>query len=146
MIYGQVYGHDQLNEATHEAMHEMFGIANVTAFKHILTMINAGKMVDKDGNDVYLPNIERLKIPLTLFQAADNKLFLPEGTERTFQMLCDKNGVEGYYRIVVPKYQHMDCFIGKDSARDIFPLILAELDQHNPAPAAVPASAGSGGH
>ena len=27
-IYGDVYSHDQLNDATHNAMHEMFGVAN----------------------------------------------------------------------------------------------------------------------
>lgn len=132
MIYGEVFGHSQLNDATHQAVHEMFGIANVTAFNHILTMIREGKIVDKDGNDVYLPNIGRLKIPLTLFQAEDNKLFLPEGTEKTFNLLSEKNGADGYQLIVVPKYQHMDCFIGKNAASDIFPTILAQLDSQNP--------------
>jgi cholesterol oxidase len=132
MIYGEVFGHGQLNDATHQAVHEMFGIANITAFNHILTMIREGKIVDKDGNDVYLPNIGRLKIPLTLFQAEGNKLFLPEGTEKTFNLLCEKNGANGYELIVVPKYQHMDCFIGKNAASDIFPTILAQLDSQNP--------------
>jgi cholesterol oxidase len=132
MIYGEVFGHGQLNDATHQAVHEMFGIANITAFNHILTMIREGKIVDKDGNDVYLPNIGRLKIPLTLFQAEGNKLFLPEGTEKTFNLLCEKNGANGYELIVVPKYQHMDCFIGKNVASDIFPTILAQLDSQNP--------------
>ncbi len=135
IIYGDVYGHDQLNDDTHNAIHEMFGVGNITTFNHLLKMIQAGQIVDKDGKDVYLPNIERLKIPLTFFQATDNKLFLPEGTQRSFDLLCQKNGADGYSRITIPKYQHMDCFVGKDAARDIFPLILAELDQHNPASA-----------
>ena len=120
----------------------MFGIADITTFKHLLTMIRAGKVVDKDGNDVYLPNIARLKIPLVFFQAMENHLFLPEGTERSYDLLVAKNGAEGYMRITVPNYHHMDCFIGKDAAKDIYPLILGQLDVYNPAPA-VTAAAGA---
>ena len=136
LIYGEVYGHEQLNEATHEAIHEMFGIGDITTFKHLLTMIRAGQVVDAKGNDVYLPNIERLKIPLTFFQAMNNHLFLPEGTERSYELLVARNGASGYSRVQVPNYHHMDCFVGKNAAEDIYPLILAQLDIYNPAPPA----------
>ena len=36
-----------------------------------------------------------------------------------------------YQRIVFPDYAHMDCYIGKDAARDIYPTIVAELDRFN---------------
>ena len=142
LIYGEVYGHAQLNEATHAAIHEMFGIADITTFEHLLTMIRAGKVVDAGGKDVYLPNIERLKIPLTFFQAMNNHLFLPEGTERSLELLAAKNGADGYSRVQVPNYNHMDCFIGKNAAQDIYPLILAQLDLYNPQnPNAIPTKA-----
>ncbi len=133
LVYSEVYGHTQLNEATHEAIHEMFGFADITTFSHLLTIIRAGQVVDKDGNDVYLPNIQRLKIPLCFLQAMENHLFLPEGTERSYNLLVAKNGADGYLRITVPNYHHMDCFVGKDAAQDIYPLILAQLDSYNPA-------------
>jgi cholesterol oxidase len=133
LIYGEVYGHTQLNEATHEAIHEMFGIADITTFNHLLTMIRAGKVVDKDGHDTYLPNIQRLKVPLTFFQAMNNHLFLPDGTERSLQLLSAKNGADGYQLVQVPNYHHMDCFIGANAAQDIYPLILAQLDAYNTA-------------
>jgi cholesterol oxidase len=131
LIYGEVYKHDQLNDATHKAIHEMFGVANLTTFNHIARMIREGKIVDKKGNDVYLPNIGRLAIPISFIHGAENGLFLPEGTEKTFRLLCEKNGPRFYTRIVFPNYAHMDCFIGKNSARDVFPEVMAELDQHN---------------
>jgi cholesterol oxidase len=34
-MYGEVFDHDQLNDATHEAIHEAFGVANLTTFKQI---------------------------------------------------------------------------------------------------------------
>lgn len=131
LIYGVVYKHEQLNDATHNAIHEMFGVANITAFNHIALMVRKGQIVDKDGNDVYLPNIARLSIPIVLLQAAQNRLFLPEGTEKTFELLSQKNAPGLYTRIVIPNYDHMDCFIGRDAARDVFPLVLGQLDVYN---------------
>src|SRR5206468_5016484 len=62
--------------------------------------------------------------------------FLPEGTERSFELLTAKNGADGYLRVQVPNYNHMDCFVGKNAAQDIYPLILGQLDVYNPVPAA----------
>jgi cholesterol oxidase len=131
LIYGVVYDHDNLNEATHDAIHEMFGVGNITAFNHVLLMIRKGQIVDKDANDVYLPNIARLNIPITFLQGALNQLFLPDETERALDFLVQKDGAAGYERILFPNYGHMDHFIGKNAAIDIYPTVLAALDGHN---------------
>jgi choline dehydrogenase-like flavoprotein len=131
LIYGAVYNHDQLNDATHAAIHEMFGVGNILAFNHLLLMIRKGQVVDKDGNDVYLPNIGRLNIPIAFLQGAANGILLPEGTEKAFNLLCQKNAPELYTRIVIPNYGHMDCFIGRDAAQVVFPEVLAQLDRYN---------------
>lgn len=132
-MYGEVYDHDQLNDATHEAIHEMFGVANLSTLKHITASLNHGRILTADGEDVYLPHVDRLKIPLAFLHGEHNRLFLPEGSELTYRLLCDTNGPGLYVRHVVPGYAHMDCFIGKNAARDVFPLVTAELDKHNPA-------------
>ena len=48
-------------------------------------------------------------------------------------MLREANGPDLYTRTVIKNYAHMDCFIGKDSARDVFPIVLAELEKGNAA-------------
>lgn len=131
-IYGEVYKHAQLNEATHWALDEMFGVVNLETFQHISTMIRAGHIVDKDGNDVYLPHLDRLAIPLAFIHGDENGLFLQEGSALTYNLLCEANGEELYARHVIPNYAHMDCFIGKDASRDVFPIILTELEKGNP--------------
>ena len=130
-IYGDVFKHDQLNEATHRAIHEMFGVANLTAFNHISLMVRKGQIVDKEGHDSYLPQIERLAIPVTIVTGAENNLFLPEGTAKTLQTLAKANDAALYQRVVFPHYAHMDLYIGRDSARDVYPTIVAELDRFN---------------
>ena len=62
------------------------------------------QVVDVDGNDIYLPHIERLKIPISFIQGARNTLFYPENTQKTFRHLCEKNGPDNYIHIQFPNY------------------------------------------
>jgi choline dehydrogenase-like flavoprotein len=130
-MYGEVYKIAQLNEATHDAVHEIFGPGNLTFFRHISLILREGHIVDQHGKDVYLPHLERLAIPIALIHGADNAFFLPEGSAITYKLLCEKNGSDLYVRHLIPDYAHMDCFMGKNAARDIFPTILMELDKFN---------------
>lgn len=130
-MYGEVYDHDQLNNATHDALHEMFGVANMTTFKHITTMLRAGHAVNAEGAEDYLPHVDRLRLPIAFLHGEKNRLFLPAGSEATYELLRATNGPENYVRHVIPDYAHMDCFLGKNASRDVYPIILAELDKHN---------------
>jgi cholesterol oxidase len=131
-MYGEVYDHDQLNDATHEAMHEMFGMANLKTFKQIARAIRAGHIVTADGDDAYLPETDRLKVPIAFIHGENNRLFLPDGSRLTYEHLCEANGQDLYTRHVIEGYAHMDCFIGKNASVDVYPLVAAELDRHNP--------------
>ncbi|QSQ20039.1 hypothetical protein JY651_32825 [Pyxidicoccus parkwayensis] len=130
-MYGEVYKHEQLNDATHDALHEMFGISNMTTFKQISLMLRKGHAVSAEGEEVYLPNIHRLRLPMAFIHGAENRLFLPRGSQETFKLLSEKNGPDYYVRHVIPDYAHMDCFIGKNANRDVYPLVVAELDKHS---------------
>jgi cholesterol oxidase len=131
LLYGEVYDHDQLNDATHEALHEIFGIANLTTLNHVGTAVNHGRMVTYHGEDAYLPHLDRMKLPLAFLHGEHNRLFTPEGSELTYNALREVNGPDNYVRHVIPGYAHMDCFIGKNAARDVYPIVAAELDKHN---------------
>jgi hypothetical protein len=130
-MYAEVYDHDQMNDATHEHLHEAFGVSNLTTFKQITQAIRKGHVVSADGEDVYMPNAHRLKIPIAFLHGEQNRLFLPEGSKLTYEFLREKNGPEYYTRHVFKDYAHMDCFIGKNAARDVYPTVTAELDKHN---------------
>jgi len=129
-MYGEVFDHDQLNDATHEALHEMFGVANLRTFKQIARSIRKGHVVSADGEDVYVPAVDRLRIPIAFIHGEHNRLFLPEGSELTYEHLRRANGASDYTRHVIPHYAHMDCFIGRNAARDVYPVVAAELDRH----------------
>jgi len=130
-IYGDVYKHANLNEATHNAIHEMFGVANMTTFNHLALMVRKEKIVDKDGGDTYLPLMNRLAIPLMFITGAENHLFLPEGPLKTLQAISAVNDAGLYHMQKLANYAHMDLYIGQRSAQDVFPAIVTELDRHN---------------
>ena len=127
-MYSNLYEHDQLNTATHEALHEMFGIANVTSFEHLARLVREGHLVGADGGDVYMPHLERLAIPIAFIHGAENACFLPESTRLTYTALREKNGSNLYSRHVIPGYGHIDCIYGKDAAKDVYPFMLQHLE------------------
>jgi cholesterol oxidase len=128
-MYGLLYKHEQLNEATHAgALHEMFGIGNIKAFEHLATMVRKGQLVNFNGDDIYLPYLDRLAIPITFIHGAENACYLPESTRKTFELLCKTNGSHLYSRSVIPGYGHIDCIFGKNAAADVYPFILHHLE------------------
>ncbi len=130
-LYGQLYEHDQLNDETHKNLHEMFGVANITSLEHLALLSRKGHVVNFQGEETYLPHLERMRIPITFISGGENECFLPESTEITYNLLREKNGKDLYKRFVIPKYGHIDCIYGKNAERDVYPFILDHLDETN---------------
>jgi cholesterol oxidase len=127
-MYAPLYEHANLNEATHDNLHEMFGVANMRSFIHLARLTNAGHLVDFNGNDAYLPHLERLAIPIAFIHGAQNECFLPESTDITLKLLAQANGSNLYRRHVIPGYGHIDCIYGKNAVNDIYPFVLEHLE------------------
>ena len=128
-MYAPLYEHAQLNTLTHETLHETFGIANMRAFEHLALMTKTGHLVSADGEEAYLPHLDRLAIPITLIHGERNACFLPASTEKTYELLRQHNGTGLYRRHVIPDYGHIDCIFGKNAVKDVYPLILQHLDE-----------------
>jgi len=129
-MYAPLYEHDNLAQATHANMEELFGTANVRCFDHLARIGRAGKLVGADGSDRYLPHLERLDLPIAFLHGAANRCFDPESTRLAYDALCARFGKEQYTRHVIPGYGHIDCIFGKDAAKDVFPHIVAHLSRH----------------
>jgi choline dehydrogenase-like flavoprotein len=128
-IYGPVYLHSQLNEATHDAIKDIFGRISTKPFLQIAEMMRRGEAVGADGADIYLPHHQNLELPITFIAGALNSEFLPDTSLRTIEWLQRKNPEyrDLYHRHVFSDYGHMDCFIGRNADRDIFPFIIDRL-------------------
>ncbi|KDM93104.1 alpha/beta fold hydrolase [Photobacterium galatheae] len=128
-MYGSLYRHDQLNDVLHHHLHELFGAANIESLKHLATMCRAGKLLDAEGNDVYLPQLARLDLPILFISGAENQCYLPESTQRTYDKLCQQFGPEQYHREEIPGYGHIDCIFGHHAHQDVFHYILNHLEK-----------------
>lgn len=96
--------------------------------EHLLMQMGAGGHVTTNypiAQRLTTPaNIKRLKgIPIFLFSGGDNHVLAPECTLTSYEMLRDAMGGEGYERVVIPGYGHLDCWMGTRAERDVFPLI-----------------------
>ncbi len=127
-LYGNLYEHDQLSPETHKAMHELFGVVNLTAMVQLSRIATTRHLVNAEGEEVYLPHLERLAIPIAFIHGADNVCVLPKSTEITLDRVTKANGAELYVRHLIPDYGHVDCIIGKNAATDVYPLILNHLE------------------
>ncbi len=126
-IFGPSWRHDNLNHETHIALREWFGSLSTKPFEQLSIIIDGQKTVDAKGRDVYLPNVDRLKLPISFIAGAENQIFFSETSKRTYDWLCEHNGDEFYNRKVFQGYAHMDFWIGKNASRDITPWVLCEL-------------------
>jgi cholesterol oxidase len=127
-LYSLLYRHEQLAPLTHDTLHELFGMVDVTALDHLAAMVRAGQVVDAQGRDVYLPHVGRLALPLSFVHGEDNDCFLPVSTERTLRWLSEANDPRLYDRRVIPGYGHIDCIFGRRALDDVFGYISERLE------------------
>jgi cholesterol oxidase len=130
-IYGNTHRHEQLNDATHDLLDDLFGVGDLTALGHLATIMQRRAVVTAEGADVYRAHPERLRLPILLVQGAHNDIFHPEGSLRTLRWLQGANERSLYERLVLPDYAHLDALIGRNAHVDVFPHISRHLDRFN---------------
>jgi pimeloyl-ACP methyl ester carboxylesterase len=127
-----LWEHSNLNPATHEWLKHEFADVPRTFFEQMNRCVAAGHLVPVSG-DYRLPKDFALRKPETdarfaFFSGALNRCFLPDSQRRTFARL-DGFAPGKHTLHVIPKYAHLDVFMGQDAARDVFPLMVAELER-----------------
>jgi pimeloyl-ACP methyl ester carboxylesterase len=122
--------HENLDEATHEWLKGEFAHVPMTFFHEMQRCIEAGRLVSS-GKYPELPASFVAQAPRTDARFAFlggqfNHCFVPESQQRTLDFF-DRHapGRNAFYEIA--GYGHLDVFIGKNAARDNFPLIIDEL-------------------
>lgn len=75
-------------------------------------------------------NVAKLKgIPMMLFSGSDNQVLKPYSTDKTYTILRKKFGVTGYSRHVIQGYGHLDCWMGREAYKDVFPKVREAVDK-----------------
>jgi hypothetical protein len=125
-----LWRHENFSAQTHAWLTDEFGPVPLTFFKQIAKSARLGKLVPT-GTVPGLP-LDPLSGPpakharFHLMAGTHNRCFLPASQTRTFEYLESHD--PGRHSVEYLKgYGHLDVFMGKYSARDVFPQILQEL-------------------
>jgi cholesterol oxidase len=130
-IYGIAVYHDAVDETTHAALHELFGVTNMRMMNHLARCAKHERLVGAKGEDRYMPHLERLELPITFIHGAHNQVWLPSSTERSYALLTEQFAPSLYDRVVLPDHGHQDSIMGAEAPHHSFPVILAHLDRVN---------------
>jgi hypothetical protein len=127
-----LWRHENIDEATHAWIAGEFGMVPTTFFAQMARCVRRGNLVST-GRFRELPNDFAAQAPKTdarfaLFSGEQNLCFLPTSQLASYDFL--NRFRKNYHSVnVLPGYSHLDMFFGRDSARDVFPLIRAELER-----------------
>lgn len=126
-----LWRHENLNNATHEWIRHEFAHVPLTFFRQMARCVARGRLVSYERipglPDDYTANPPQTDARFAFFAGDRSRCFLPESQVRTHEYLSQfRKDFHTLHRL--PGYSHLDVFIGKSAAKDIFPLILKELE------------------
>jgi hypothetical protein len=124
--------HENLNDETHEWLKDEFAHVPITFFRQMARCVEEGHLVSVEGigglpeNFVAAP--PQTDARFAFLAGEKNNCFLPESQRKTFDFLdsLDKNRHSFH---LLRNYSHLDVFMGRNAHRDVFPLILNELER-----------------
>ncbi|MGA2246932.1 MAG: esterase [Verrucomicrobiota bacterium] len=129
-----LWRHENLNEPTHEWVKQEFADVPISFFKQMGRCVRSGHLVSATGSR-RLPGDFTAEAPKTtarfaFFAGAKNLCFLPESQRRSYEYFNARR--KNYHSLnILENYSHLDMFMGKNAVRDVFPLMLAELEKQN---------------
>ena len=133
-----LWSHENLNEETHDWLRGEFAVVPMSFFAQMAACVRAGQLVSVSKRPGLLPryatDAPRTRARFALFAGERNRCFLPQSQQLTYEYLRQHRSGDTLH--VLPNYGHLDVFLGKHAADDVFPAILGELNL--PSPAAAP--------
>jgi pimeloyl-ACP methyl ester carboxylesterase len=130
-----LWRHENLSYETHEWIKDEFGKVPMTFFHQIDSCFRARKLLrystgpDFDGlTEDYTSTLPDPLPRFAFFAGELNRCFLKSSQELTFDFF-NRRKPDYHSLYILPGYGHLDVFIGKNAARDVFPIMLAELEK-----------------
>lgn len=121
---------ENLNTKTLDWIQHEFASVPLSFFDHIRDAVKTGHLVPvgKINAHHYVPISNTSRARIVLFAGTKNRCFLAESQKKTFDYL--ENLEPGRHALhVIDRYSHLDIFFGKDAHKDVFPIMLEELNK-----------------
>jgi hypothetical protein len=129
-----LWRHENLRPEIHNWIKVEFGKVLMRVFEQLQQALKVGHIIRlaelpqlPADYTADAPNIGDTRI--SFFSGELNACFLKQSQERSFDFFNRQHRRDYHSLHIVPGYGHLDMFIGKQSARDVFPLMLAELEK-----------------
>lgn len=121
-----------LNNATHEWLQHEFAQVPLRFFKQITQCIKVGNLIAVENKQELPKNFTeykpKTKARFCFLAGEDNICFLPDSQRKSFSYF-EQLRPEFHSVHIIPGYGHLDIFMGKNAHKDVFPLIINELNQ-----------------
>jgi hypothetical protein len=141
LVFGRCWNHRNLSDATHRNLDRFFGGCSMHLIDLLKRMGSRGEVSTNEPGYTELTtpeNVERLRgLPFLFFVGGDSAVLSPRATETIYERSIDKFGISDgfpgssiqYRRRVVPGYEHLDCWMGRNAWRDVYPFVREEVDR-----------------
>ncbi|SFM48587.1 esterase [Nitrosomonas communis] len=127
-----LWRHENLSENTHEWLKEEFGNVPLRFFQQMARCVHKGNLVSVEGfpelPSDYVATPPKTEARFSFFCGEKNRCFLPESQEKSWAYFNKlQPNFHTFHRL--PEYSHLDIFMGKNAARDVFPIMIEELSK-----------------
>ncbi|QMU29878.1 alpha/beta fold hydrolase [Adhaeribacter radiodurans] len=128
-----LWRHENLNEETHEWLKQEFAHVPLTFYKQMKQSVRAGHLLsagetgEKSKKVIsYVANQPATQARISFFAGEQNLCFLPSSQVKSYQYFNHLR--RNFHKLrLIPRYSHLDIFMGKEAYRDVFPLMLQDL-------------------
>ncbi|KAH7345933.1 hypothetical protein BKA66DRAFT_433768 [Pyrenochaeta sp. MPI-SDFR-AT-0127] len=132
--FGRCWTHANLNHATHFHLGHFFDGIHMNFLSHLSEMgampphhvrTNQGGFMDL----VTPENLQRLEgIKICFLSGGDNAVWSPKSTKQSYDVFRETFPEGDYDRVVVQGYGHLDCWMGKNAFKDVFPRVRHHIE------------------
>ncbi|XP_072178953.1 lipase lipl-1-like [Diadema setosum] len=143
-MFGLMWEHRNLNKLTHDTLTEWFGFGHAEYYRHLSVTFRKGRLTDIKGRDVYIPDFNsknrlesakyrkamtNLDLPILYYVGSLNQGWDIDATRQSYNRCREANPHQHYEWFEVPEYGHLDCVMGQNACKDVYPRILPFLEK-----------------
>jgi len=118
--FGDLIQHSQVNPPTHSMMGDLVPECLTGFLKDVAIWTRRVDVLTAEDH----AHLDRLRLPIHFVSGGENRMFVPESTEQTYELLRETNGDDFYHRTVFPGFGHLDCYFGDAAATDVWPQLI----------------------
>jgi hypothetical protein len=127
-----LWRHENLSAETHNWIRQQFAHVPLSFYHQMRRCLQAKHLVSVLPGQAlpssFVSAPPRTQARVAFFTGRLNQCFLAESQQRTYDYFNQLR--PGFHALhVLDQYSHLDMFFGKDAARDVFPLMIQELNQ-----------------